>query len=149
MDYTILKMIHILSATIMIGTGLGSAFYLYITYKTAQFSTIKDVVKLVVLADLIFTTPSVIIQFITGILLANKLHLYQTDWFKIVLVISFVVLILWLVAVYIQYKLKKISQQNRITKTYTKLMQIWIYLGGISFVLAIYLYYLMIFKPFM
>ena len=112
MDYQTIKMIHILSATIMIGTGLGSAFYLYITYKTAQFSTVRDVLKLVVLADLIFTTPSVIVQLITGLMLSDRLNLYNTDWFILVIILSFFILITWLGAVVIQYKLKKMSDKR-------------------------------------
>ena len=77
----------------MIGTGLGSAFYLYYTYKKAQFSTVRDVLKLVIFADLIFTTPSVVVQLVTGILLSNKLGLTYTNWFWVVLSVSFVVLV--------------------------------------------------------
>ena len=43
MSYQLIKLIHILSASLMIGTGLGSAFYLYFTYKKSQFSTVRDV----------------------------------------------------------------------------------------------------------
>jgi len=150
MDYQILKLIHILSATIMIGTGLGSAFYLYYTYKKASFITLKEVLKIVIIADLIFTTPSVIIQLVTGLMLSDVLNLYQTVWFRIVLIISFFVLVLWLGAVVVQYKLKRIiSKQDRLNKQYDKLMKVWFYLGIPSFILAMYLYYLMIFKPYL
>jgi len=81
MSYHLLKLIHILSATLMIGTGLGSVFYLYFTYKNAQFSTVKEVLNLVFIADMIFTTPSVIVQLITGILLSNRMGLTYTNWF--------------------------------------------------------------------
>lgn len=148
-SYQTLKLIHILSATIMIGTGLGSAFYLYATYKTALFTTVKEVLKIVIIADLIFTTPSVIVQLITGLMLSQKLNLLQTDWFWIVLSISFIVLILWLGAVYIQYKLKRIiNDKDSLPTQFNSLMKIWFYLGIPSFLLAMYLYYLMIYKPF-
>ena len=81
MSYQLLKLIHILSATLMIGTGLGSAFYVYFTYKKSQFSTVKDVLKFVIIADMAFTTPSVIIQLITGVMLSNMLGLTYTNWF--------------------------------------------------------------------
>jgi len=149
MDYNTLKMIHILSATVMIGTGMGSAFYLFTTYKTCKKETLLDVLKLVIFADLLFTTPSVITQLITGLMLAEKLNLSNTSWYWKVLLISFIVLILWLGAVYIQYKLKRISNNDKpLPKLFDKLMNIWIALGVPSFILAIYLYYLMIFKPF-
>jgi len=149
MSYNLLKIIHILSATLMIGTGLGSAFYLYVTYKTSSFVTVKEVLKIVIIADLIFTTPSVITQLITGLLLSDKLHLTETSWYIMVLSVSLVVLVLWLIAVYIQYQLKKtIENKTTLPKYFNKLMSIWFYLGIPSFVLSVYLYYLMIYKPF-
>ena len=149
MTYQIVKMIHILSATIMIGTGLGSAFYLFITYKTTNTATVRDVLKNVIFADIIFTTPSVITQLITGLILTEQLNLYDTQWFYLVIIISFFVLILWLGAVVIQYKLERIIKNSTsFTSQFNKLMNIWVILGVPSFLLAIYLYYLMIFKPY-
>ena len=85
MSYQLLKMIHILSAKIMIGTGLGSAFYLFMTYKRGSVQAIKEVVKLVVLADTVFTFPSVVIQIITGIGLAERMNLTYSKWFWVVI----------------------------------------------------------------
>ncbi len=149
MSYQLLKLIHILSATLMIGTGLGSAFYLFLTYKKSQVSTIKEVLKLVILADTIFTTPSVIIQLITGFLLSSLMGLNYTNWFWIVLSASFVVLILWVRAAFIQVKLRNILEnKNEIPEEFHKLMNYWFYLGVPSFLGSIFIYYLMVYKPF-
>lgn len=149
MDYYTLKTIHILSATLMIGTGLGSAFYLFVSYKTKQFSTVKDILNIVIIADLFFTTPSVITQLVTGLLLVDYLHINNTLWYVVVLSMSFGVLVLWLFAVRIQYQLQKIGKiHTKIPAIFHRKIKIWVYLGIPSFVLSIYLYYLMIFKPF-
>lgn len=148
--YQLLKLIHILSATLMIGTGLGSAFYLFLTYKKSKVSTIKDVLKLVILADKIFTTPSVIIQLITGFWLSSLMGFNYTNWFWIVISVSFIVLVLWLRAAFIQVKLRKILEdENEIPEEFHKLMNIWFYLGVPSFVGSIFIYYLMVYKPFL
>lgn len=134
----------------MIGTGFGSAFYLFLTYKRSQVSTLKEVLKLVLLADTIFTTPSVIIQLITGVLLSNMMGLTYTNWFWIVISVSFIVLVLWLRAAFIQVKLKKIlEQENEISEKFHSLMNVWFYLGVPSFLGSIYLYYLMVYKAFL
>ena len=96
MNFPLLKLIHILSATLMIGTGFGSAFYLFFTYKKGNVSTVKDVLKLVILADTIFTTPSVFLQLVTGVLLTEMLGLTFGKWFWQVMGISFIVFVLWL-----------------------------------------------------
>ncbi len=150
MSYQFLKLIHILSATLMIGTGLGSAFYLFFSYKNAKASTIKDVLKLVVVADSIFTLPSVIIQLITGILLSNLMSLLFTKWFWIVSGVSVIVLVLWIIAVFIQYKLKRLlEEKEEITPVFHALMKQWYYLGVFSFLGSVFLYYLMVYKPFL
>jgi uncharacterized membrane protein len=134
----------------MIGTGLGSAFYLFLTYKKCHFSTLKDVLKIVIFADMIFTTPSVIIQFITGIILSDKMGLTYSNWFWLVLSVSFVVLILWIRAAFIQVKMKKIIEnKTKFPKKFHQLMTVWFYLGIPSFIGAIFLYYIMVFKTFL
>jgi len=150
MSYQFLKIIHILSATLMIGTGLGSAFYLYFSFKKNSFTTIKEVLKLVNLADLIFTTPSVIIQLITGLILSDILNYTYSIWFYLVLSVSFGVLVLWLYAVYIQYQLMySLENASQLPFSFFKRMKIWYYLGIVSFVFSIFLYYLMIYKPYL
>ncbi|MBI4947841.1 MAG: DUF2269 domain-containing protein [Bacteroidetes bacterium] len=150
MSYQLLKLIHILSATLMIGTGLGSAFYLFLTYKRSQVSTIKDVLKLVILADIIFITPAVITQLITGVMLSDLMGLAYTNWFWVVLSTSSIVLVLWIRAAFIQVKLKKILEhENEIPEKFHRLMKVWFYLGVPSFLGSIFIYYLMVYKTFL
>ncbi len=150
MSYQLLKLIHILSATLMIGTGLGSAFYLFLTYKKAQFSTVRDVLNLVIVADLIFTTPSVVTQLITGILLSNRMGWTYTKWFWVVLSVSLVVFVLWIRAAFIQVQMKKLLiGETELPARFHRLMKIWFYLGIPSFVGAVFLYYLMVYKTFL
>ncbi|MBL4752175.1 MAG: DUF2269 domain-containing protein [Flavobacteriales bacterium] len=149
MDYHILKLIHIISATFMIGAGIGSAFYLYLSYKRFSVSTLKDVLKLVVIADCLFTAPSIIIQFVTGMMLSNLMDLTGTNWFWIVISISGVILVMWLRAAFLQIKLRKMLElKNEVTAEFHHMMKVWFYLGVPSFTGAIYLYYLMVYKPF-
>ncbi len=134
----------------MIGTGAGSAFYLYLTYKKCQFSTVRDVLKLVVFADMIFTAPSVIIQLITGVMLSNLLGFTYTNWFWVALSVSFVVFVLWIRAAFAQVRMKKlIEDKSELPAEFHRQMKIWFYLGVPSFLGAVYLYYLMVYKSFM
>ena len=147
MNFPLLKLIHILSATLMIGTGFGSAFYLFFTYKKGNVSTVKDVLKLVILADTIFTTPSVFLQLVTGILLTEMLGLTFGKWFWQVMGISFIVFVLWVRAAFMQLKLRKIIEaENKITEEFHRLMRIWFYLGVPSFLASMVIYYMMVFK---
>jgi uncharacterized membrane protein len=66
MEYLILKWIHILSAILLFGTGLGSAFYKFFTDRSGDINAIAVTNRLVVFADWLITTPTIIIQPITG-----------------------------------------------------------------------------------
>ena len=64
--YLIVKVIHIVSSTILFGTGIGTAFQMVWAMRTKDPKTIADVSSGVVVADWIFTTPAGIIQPLTG-----------------------------------------------------------------------------------
>ena len=66
MTYLLIKWIHILSATILFGTGIGSAFYMFMANRRKEIAGIYFATRHVVIADWLFTTPAAIIQFTTG-----------------------------------------------------------------------------------
>ncbi|MCH7535865.1 MAG: DUF2269 domain-containing protein [Bacteroidetes bacterium] len=149
MDYRFLLLIHILSATIMIGTGLGSAYYLYATYSNKSVRTLAHVLKFVIKADWIFTTPAIVIQFVTGWLLSDILKLLHTDWLILVLFVSGVVMCTWLWAVKLQIEMRdRLKKEGAITARIDAMMRLWVLLGVVAFSGSMYLYYLMVYKPF-
>lgn len=77
MDYLVVKWMHVVSSTILFGTGLGSAFYMFATTLRKDTAAIANVTGLVVLADWIFTTPAVIVQPLSGLYL---MHLAGYSW---------------------------------------------------------------------
>ena len=89
MDYLILKYIHIISSTILFGTGIGSAFYMFIANRRKNIENIYFTVKYVVIADWLFTTPAGIIKLISGTILVKIAGYEFTD--------------LWIIWAYILY----------------------------------------------
>lgn len=73
MDYLTLKWLHILSSTFLFGTGLGSAFYKFLADRSGNLQHIVQTNRNVVLADWLFTTPTGIIQPLTGVMLVQML----------------------------------------------------------------------------
>ena len=69
--YFVTKWLHILSATLMFGTGFGTAFYMFVTNRSGNVQAISVVSQWVVRADWWFTTPSIIFQPISGLLMAR------------------------------------------------------------------------------
>ena len=82
MDYLTIKTIHILSSVLLVGTGFGTAFYLFFANRSKSVEAIAVVSRLVVRADWWFTTPAVIVQPLSG---AWMIHLagYPLDAFWI------------------------------------------------------------------
>ena len=148
MDYLSLKLIHILSSTILFGTGLGTAFYMWRAQLSGDLSTFRIVAKNVVLADWIFTTPVVIIQPVTGIAM---MHLAGFDWKQPWLFWSICLYMLvgccWLPVVFIQIQVSKLLQVDQPDSSRIKrLMFCWYSLGFPAFLGVVGIFYLMVNK---
>src|SRR5437016_874471 len=69
MLYAWIKIIHIMSASVLFGTGLGTAFYMLYANLKKNVKLIAKATAEVVIADWLFTLTSGIIQAITGFIL--------------------------------------------------------------------------------
>jgi uncharacterized membrane protein len=152
MNYTTLITLHILSVVLLLGVGTGSAFYKFMADRSQNIEVIVHTNKMVVLADWLFTTPSAIIQPITGVMLMNLMGLsWTTPWLLISIVLYVFAGLLWLVAVYLQLEMKRMAitaQQEKtpLGKSYFKLVNYWIALGFFSFLAMGGVFYLMLNK---
>ncbi|MBL4796819.1 MAG: DUF2269 domain-containing protein [Oleispira sp.] len=156
-NYLVLKMIHVLSSMVLIGTGAGIAFFMLMASRSGNSQGILMTANNVVMADWIFTAPAVIVQLISGLLLMQLLgYSYTSPWF--VSVISLFVLIgcCWMPVVWIQYKLRSLaeglivaegSHYDLLVQQFRTWMRVWMLLGIPAFMSIIMILYLMIFKP--
>ena len=152
MDYLLIKTIHILSATLLFGTGLGSVFYKWRADKSADPSTIAITNKNVVLADWLFTTPAIIVQPISGILLVyRQSYSLAEPWLQLSIVLFIIAGLCWLPVVVLQIRMRDLAQsalnsQTALPTLYTRYYQIWFWLGVPAFVCIIAIYTLMVTK---
>lgn len=150
MEYLLLKYLHILSATFLFGTGIGTAFFMLMAYISKNVEMLKYTTKHVVIADWLFTAPSVILQPITGIWLMLILHYsFNTLWFFIVVGLYLLAGACWVPVVFIQYRLRNIAAQCKeanLPKQYHILMRWWVGLGIPAFLSLLIVYWLMISK---
>ncbi len=146
-EYLWLKLLHILSATLILGTGLGTAFFMLRAYLSQNTEAMKVTTQSVVLADWIFTTPAIVIQLLTGLWLTSKLGIpYGSVWFASVLALFILVGLCWLPVVFIQIRIKEIIDKGGTLDDYLTLMKIWIGLGIPAFAGVLILIYLMVSK---
>ncbi len=140
MSFLALKALHIFSAFFLFGTGLGSAFYKYMADRTGNVAAIAVTNRHVVVADWIFTTPAVIFQPLSGVILAKMLNLpLTTPWIMTSLILYVIAGACWVFVVYLQIRMKNISAQALINQTalpavYYRYARVWFWLGVPAFV---------------
>ena len=64
--YLALKLLHLIGAAVLFGTGLGIAFFLFRAERKEEPATIAATLRTVVLADHVFTATAAIAQPVTG-----------------------------------------------------------------------------------
>ena len=154
MAYLLLKWIHILSATILFGTGIGSAFYLFMANRRQDIAGIAFATRHVVIADWIFTTPAVVIQLVTGVALVHVTGFQFTDrWVMWGLILYGFAGVCWLPVVWMQIKMRNMARlavenNTQLPSLYWKMNRWWVYLGCLAFSAIVVVFYLMVFKPF-
>lgn len=153
MDYIILKWIHILSSTVLFGTGIGSAFFMFIANRKKDIKSIYFSVSHVVIADWIFTTPAIIIQLITGLWLANILGYDLSEkWLSWGLSLYIFVGLCWLPVLWMQIRMRNMAKEaidnnKNLPESFWKMDMWWIILGSLAFPTMLIIFYLMIAKP--
>jgi uncharacterized membrane protein len=148
--YLTVKFIHIISATLLFGTGLGSAFYMFMAYQSGSMKTMAETNRIVVIADFCFTTPTAIIQLVSGLYLLNYLGLeWSSPWSLSVLGLYLFVGACWLPVVWLQIWLRNRAELLESPDVlYRHRMKIWVILGMLAFPAVIILYAFMVYKPF-
>lgn len=151
--YLLIKTLHILSSVLMVGTGFGSAFYLFFANRSGNPQAQAVVASLVVRADWWFTTPAVIAQPLTGWYL---IHLAGWDmhalWLQWAIFLYLLAGACWLPVVWLQIKMKAmaqvaITQNQAFPDTYYRYARYWEYLGYPAFLAMLAVYFLMVCKP--
>lgn len=153
MDILVLKWVHIVSSTILFGTGIGSAFYMFTANRRGDIAVISFVTRHVVIADWVFTTPAIIVQLITGITLAHlNGYALSEPWIFWALVLYFFSGACLLPVVWIQIKMRDMAalavvEQKALPDAYWRYDKWWVGLGAMAFPAVVAIFWLMVFKP--
>jgi uncharacterized membrane protein len=152
MMYLSLKTLHILSMVLLFGTGLGSAFYKWMADRSGNVAHIAVTNRHVVLADWLFTTPTVLLQPISGLAMVYLAgYSLSTDWIAISLALYVFAGVCWLPVVWLQIRMRQISTEAAATQTelpqlYWRLARYWFLLGLPAFTAMVLVVALMVFK---
>ena len=154
MEYQIWKWLHILSSTLLFGTGLGTAFFMFFTNRSGDVRAIAVVTRFVVIADWLFTATTVVFQPLSGLMMMHLAGIPLTTlWIWVSFALYFLAGACWLPVVWIQMKLRNLAQEavatgaKTLPSEYWRYERIWVLLGIPAFISLVVVFYLMVAKP--
>jgi len=152
-SYLWLKLVHILSATVLFGTGLGTAFHMFASHLSGDKHAIAVAGRNTVRADWLFTTPAVLVQPLSGLALVYVVgYPFHSLWLVITYGLYLLAGACWIPVVIIQMRAARLAVEavaagTELPPAYYRLMRIWFILGWPAFLGLIGVFFLMIFRP--
>lgn len=154
MDWLIaLRWLHVIGATVLLGTGAGIAFFMVMANRTREPVLIAHVAGTVVIADWLFTMLAVLLQPITGALLAREIGWPLSEgWIVLSLALYVVAGLFWLPVVWIQKRLRDLAREAATSRStlpaaYHRLYGIWFACGFPAFAAVLAIIWLMLARP--
>lgn len=153
MTYLVLKFLHVVGATVLLGVGAGIAFFMLMAHRTGDAPFVARTAGLVVIADALFTATAIVAQPITGYLLMRQIGAaFSDEWIASALVLYFVAGAFWLPVVWIQIRLRDLASEAAragapLPALYHRLFRVWFVFGFPGFGAVMGILWLMIAKP--
>ena len=150
--YVVVKALHILSATVLFGTGLGTAFFFW-SSRNSDDAARAFAARTTVRADFLFTLPAVILQPLTGAWLIRSAGFAWSDkWLIVSIGLYLLAGLCWLPVVWLQMRMcrmleAKIAGEPFDAAKFERMRRQWFALGWPAFGALIVVFYLMVAKP--
>ena len=149
----LLRWLHVIGAAVLLGTGAGIAFFMLMAHRTARPEIIAHVAGTVVVADAIFTATAVVVQPVTGVLLARAIGWpLDTPWIVLSVALYVAVGLCWLPVVWIQWRMRNLARtaalaEDGLPAQYYRLFRAWLFLGIPAFSFVVLILWLMLTRP--
>ncbi len=151
--YLLVKTLHILSATLLFGTGMGSAYYAWRAWLTQDVKVIAVTFRHLVTADWLFIATTAVFQPLSGLYLAYLAGWPLTQrWLWLSLLLYALAGLCWLPVVWLQIRVRDMAQQSLETDSALpaqahRAMRWWFALGWPAFIAFVAIFFLMVVKP--
>jgi len=150
--YLALKLAHILSGAVLLGTGAGIAYFLLTAHLSRDIAALRVVARYVILADWLFTATAVVVQPVTGawMMLARGWP-WSAPWLQWSIALYVAIGACWIPVVMLQYRIARLAREAAdyaaLGADYRRALRLWILLGIPAFAMLLMVYALMVFKP--
>jgi uncharacterized membrane protein len=151
--YFILKFLHVIGASVLLGTGAGIAFFMWMAHRAGDTAAVAATARIVVIADYVFTATAVVVQPITGVLLAREVGYALTEgWIVLSIILYLLTGAFWLPVVWMQAKMRDLATEAAaagapLPEIYHKLFRLWFAFGFPAFAAVMAIFWLMISRP--
>lgn len=148
-----LRWVHIIGATVLLGTGAGIAFFMVMAQRTGRAELVAHVAGTVVIADFVFTASAVVVQPVTGFLLAREIGWPMNEgWIVLSLVLYAFAGLFWLPVVWIQIRIRDLAsaaaaEGRPLPAEEQRLFRIWFAFGFPAFGAVLAILWLMAVRP--
>jgi len=152
-EYLVLKYLHVIGATVLLGTGAGIAFFMVMAHRTGDSATVAATARIVVIADFLFTATAVVAQPVTGLLLARHVgYPLAEGWIVVSIILYLVTGAFWLPVVWMQAKMRELASGAAasgaaLPPAYHRLYRTWFAFGFPAFAAVLAIFWLMIARP--
>jgi len=151
--YFILKYIHVIGSAVLLGTGAGIAFFMLLGHYTGKPAIVAAIIRIVVIADFLFTASAVVVQPVSGAALAWHMgwSLWE-GWIALSIMLYIVAGLFWLPVVWMQLRMRDLASQaaacgGSLPPAYHQLFRWWFAFGFPAFGSVLAIFWLMIAKP--
>jgi uncharacterized membrane protein len=150
--YLALKALHILSAMLFFGTGLGSAWYRLRADRSGDVRVIAWCQREIVLADWVFTVPSAVLLPASAVAMIEVLGVpWRTGWILWAFAGYSIAGLCWLPAAWLQILMRRLADDALasgapLPPAFHRYARIWLVLGFPSFAAAMATLWLMVAK---
>jgi uncharacterized membrane protein len=151
--YLLLKWLHVIGATVLLGTGAGIAFFMLIANRSGDVRVIAGVTRIVVIADYVFTLSAVVAQPLTGALLARAAgYSLGEGWILLSIGLYLFTGAFWLPVVWMQSRMRDLARAaaeagTALPDAYHRLFRWWFAFGFPAFTAVLAIFWLMIARP--
>lgn len=153
MAYLVVKWLHVLSSTLLFGTGIGTAFYLLVVSLHRDVRVVAVVARYVVIADWLFTATTVVFQPLSGFWMVHWAKIsWQSGWVGWSVLLYAIAVACWLPVVVLQVRMRNLAVQadvhgQPLPQAYWRAFRAWVALGVPAFFVFVAVFYLMVVKP--
>ena len=151
--YFVLKYLHVIGASVLLGTGAGIAFFMLLAHLGGDVRIIAGTARIVVIADFVFTATAVVAQPVTGVLLAREMNYSLFEgWIVLSIGLYLVTGLFWLPVVWMQMRMRDLATEaaagsKPLPDAYRRLFRLWFAFGFPAFGAVLGIFWLMIRRP--